>query len=257
MQAADTEGRRAGTAALRRLGDLQLRRRWGLQAWPAVRSTAASVHSQSEQTETDTEGHNGSLQPFKLSTHIYSSSHHFHVKATCLSLVPICEGVSAHLEHEHHARHHGVHVVLAQLLAEGRAQGSQRLQILLQDFFAHVGQHLRGVPLQIKLHPVAMGLFSHTVQLKAGLWRERDRQTKAAAWKSAACKATVQPELLWIPIKGTFKSCQTGPPWIFWRSITSILSSLMPRLGRFKLDYENKILPFFTFQRKTERYLWH
>lgn len=75
-----------------------------------------------------------------------------------------------HLKHKHHASDHGVHVVLAQLFAEGRAHGSQGLQILLQDLFAHVGQHLRGVALQVELHPVPMSLFCHTKLLKACLW---------------------------------------------------------------------------------------
>lgn len=75
-----------------------------------------------------------------------------------------------HLKHKHHACNHGVQVVLAQLFAEGRAHGSKGLQILLQDLFAHVGQHLRSVALQVELHPAPMSLFCNTELLKACLW---------------------------------------------------------------------------------------
>lgn len=75
-----------------------------------------------------------------------------------------------YLKHEHHASDHGVHVVFAQLFAEGRAHGSQSFQILLQDFFAHVAQHLGGVTLQVELHPGAMSLFCHAELLEARLW---------------------------------------------------------------------------------------
>lgn len=76
------------------------------------------------------------------------SYHHVIIQYVCMSVYLYTKYVSslhsmrviqshkegnlwAHLEDKHHASHHGVHVVLAQLLAEGRAHGSQRLQVLL------------------------------------------------------------------------------------------------------------------------------
>lgn len=47
-----------------------------------------------------------------------------------------------YLKDKHHACNHGVHVILAHLFAQSSAHGSQGLQILPQDLFAHVGQHL-------------------------------------------------------------------------------------------------------------------
>lgn len=77
---------------------------------------------------------------------------------------------STHLKYKDHACDHGVHVVLAQLFAESRAHCGQGIQILLQNLFPHIGQHLRGVSLQVELHPAPMSLFCHTELLKAGLW---------------------------------------------------------------------------------------
>lgn len=75
-----------------------------------------------------------------------------------------------HLKHKDHSHNHGVHVVLAQLFAEGWAHGGQSLQVLLQDLFAQVAQHLRSVSLKVEFHPAPMSLLCHTVVFKACLW---------------------------------------------------------------------------------------
>lgn len=123
---------------------------------------------------------------FSLFTTIYSQQKklHFHVYTEMSNKTPsaaalICQSLEClerikflctYLKHKHHACYHGVHVVLAQLFAEGRTHGGQGLQVLLQDLFAHVGQHLWGVSLQVELHPAPMSLLCHTVLFKSCLW---------------------------------------------------------------------------------------